>query len=123
MFDGWDKTKPTPDPGIQEFPAGPGRSLVVYGSGDFGIEVDPFLFFGQVAADAAARAERGQAIVSMVGLPLRHAGVGFGREGSGFETKSCVAVLYATGGDEAGVAAAPAGPADDPPQPQQPPWT
>jgi hypothetical protein len=89
MSEGWDPVT------TREFAAGPGRLLVVHRSLDSGDEIDPFVLFGEIAADAEQRAERGQSIVSMVGLPLRHAGAAFGREGSGYETKGCVAVLYA----------------------------
>ena len=77
-----------------EYPAGPDQVLVVYQPPDQGSELDPSVIFDWVARDAAGRAERGEWIVSMATLPLRHAGTAFGQEGSGYETKTAVAVVY-----------------------------
>jgi hypothetical protein len=78
-----------------EFEAGPGQVLAVYEPEDIGAEVDPEAIYSAVAADAATRASRGQRIVAMTTLPSRHAGVAFGRTGSGYETKVTVTVVYA----------------------------
>jgi hypothetical protein len=78
-----------------EFDAGNDQSIVVYVSPDTGTEVDPASLFETIAADAKARAGRGQRIVTMTSPPLRHAAVAFGREGSGFETKLAIVVVYA----------------------------
>lgn len=77
-----------------EFEAGPDHTIVVYAPDDLGIEVDPVAVFGEVAADAAARAANGQHIMSMTSMPLRHGGTIFGQEGSGFETKVAIGVVY-----------------------------
>ncbi|MBI2782314.1 MAG: hypothetical protein HYX55_11040 [Chloroflexi bacterium] len=78
-----------------EFEAGPDQTLVVYTPGDIGAELNPLEIFGEVAADAAVRAENGLRIVSMTSMALRHAGAMFGNDGSGYETKVAVAVVYA----------------------------
>ena len=78
----------------QEFEAGPDHVLVVYLPGDASVELDPVAIFGAVAQDATARAAKGQRILSMTSMPLRHAGAWLGQEGSGFETKVAVAVTY-----------------------------
>jgi hypothetical protein len=75
--------------------AGPDRVLVVYPSGDVGDEIDPTAFLGAVAADAQLRAEQGWTLVSLVALPLRHAGTVFGQDGSGYATKAAIGGLYA----------------------------
>jgi hypothetical protein len=46
------------------------------------------------AEDAAQGAVAGQRIVSIAALPIRHVQAYFGREGSGYETKVAVAVVY-----------------------------
>ena len=79
----------------QEFTAGPDQWLVIYGPADASAELDPAAIYAWVASDAAARAERGQRIVSMHAMPLRHAGAYLGRDGSGYETKVAVIVAYA----------------------------
>jgi hypothetical protein len=79
-----------------EFAAGPAQDIVVYLSDDTGSEVDPFNLYREIAADAAIRAARGQRIVSVASVPLRHSQAYMGREGSGYETKVAVAVVYAT---------------------------
>ena len=78
----------------QEFDAGPDHVIVLYQPPDTGAELDPVVIFSGIAADASVRAERGLRILSMTAVPLRHAGTAFGQEGSGYETKGAVAVLY-----------------------------
>ena len=56
--------------------------------------MDPAEIFGAVAANASVRAEQGQRILSMTSMALRHAGAMFGNDGSGYETKVAVAVVY-----------------------------
>lgn len=80
-----------------EVSAGPTQTIVVYMSDDTGNEVDPYTLYQEVAADAAARAVHGQRIVSLASVPLRHSAAYLGREGSGYETKVAVAVVYTTG--------------------------
>jgi hypothetical protein len=80
-----------------EFDAGNGQTIVVYVSPDTGGEVDAGSLFASIADDARTRAATGQRIVTMTSPPLRHAAVAFGREGSGYETKLAVAVVYARG--------------------------
>jgi len=81
---------------IMELPAGPHQVLVVYGPADTGNELDPTEIFGAVAADAAARASRGEWIVTMAVMPLRHAGQVFS-EASGDGTNDAIAVVYGRG--------------------------
>jgi hypothetical protein len=78
---------------IYEQLAGEAQLLVVYQPMDDGNELDPLAIFSEIAADAAKRAADGHSIVTMTVLPLRHAQV-FGRTGSGYETKTAVAVVY-----------------------------
>ena len=78
----------------QEFDAGPDQVLVVYSPPDVGSELDPVEIFAAVAADAVLRAESGLRIRSMTTMPLRHAGAMFGNDGSGYQTKAAVAVVY-----------------------------
>jgi hypothetical protein len=78
-----------------EFDAGNGQSIVVYQSVDTGTEIDPAAMYSQIAQDARTRAAAGFRIVSLAAVPQRHAQVKLGREGSGFETKFTVAVVYA----------------------------
>lgn len=78
----------------EEFEAGPDQVLVVYLPADVGSELDPMQIFGDVAADASARAAEGFRIVSMTSMSLRHAGAMFGNDGSGYQTKGSVAVVY-----------------------------
>ena len=80
-----------------EFSAGAGQSIVVYVSDDTSDEVDPDTLYGEIAQDAAARLLKGQRLVSMAASPLRHAQSFMGREGSGYETKIAVAVVYSGG--------------------------
>ena len=79
----------------QEFEAGSDQWIVVYVPPDMGIELDPAGIYAEVADDAAKRAEDGQRIVSMHTMPLRHSGVFMGRDGSGYETRAAVVVVYA----------------------------
>lgn len=78
----------------QEFEAGPDQWLVVYVPADIGGELDPAKIYGHVAADAVKRAEDGQRIVSQHAMPLRHAGVYLGRQGSDFETRVAIVTVY-----------------------------
>jgi hypothetical protein len=78
----------------QEFEAGPDHLIVVYLPLDTSTEVDPLSIFSWIAADASRRAASGLRMLSMTAMPLRHAGTAFGQEGSGYETKTSVAVLY-----------------------------
>jgi hypothetical protein len=78
-----------------EFNAGPNQSIVVYVSPDTREEVDATALYGEIAQDAARRAEAGQRIVSMAAVPVRHAQGILAVQGSGFETKVAVAVVYA----------------------------
>ena len=78
-----------------EFNAGPNQSIVVYLSPDTGGEVDPTALYGEIAQDAAQRALSGQHIVSMAAVPVRHAQGLLAIQGSGFETKVAIAVVYA----------------------------
>lgn len=79
-----------------EFNAGANQTIVVYISADTSEEVDPLVLYRHIADDAATRAGSGQRIVSMSSVPLRHAQAFIAREGSGFETKVAVTVVYAT---------------------------
>jgi hypothetical protein len=79
-----------------ELSAGPNQKIVVYVSEDTGIEIDPAGLYGAIAKDAEERAASGWRIVSTAAVPVRHAGAFLGREGSGYETKVSVAVVYAT---------------------------
>jgi hypothetical protein len=75
-----------------EYPAGNGQVVVAYVGADTGGEVDPAALAEEIAADAARRGASAMRIVAMAGVPLRHSAVAFGREGSGFTTKSAVVV-------------------------------
>ena len=77
-----------------EYPAGPDHVIVVYQPPDIGAEVDPANLMGWIAADARSRAKDGLRMLSMTSLPLRHAGTAFGNDGSGYQTKVAVTVLY-----------------------------
>ena len=78
-----------------ELDAGPNQVIVVYSPPDTGSEIDPPSVYGAVAADAKTRAAAGWRIVSTSALPTRHAQAFMGREGSGYETKMSVIVVYA----------------------------
>ena len=77
-----------------DFPAGPNQTLVAYLSDDTSNEIDPTQMFAEVAEDAQARSANGWSIVSIAAVPTRHAQAFLGREGSGYETKAAVAVVY-----------------------------
>ena len=77
-----------------EFAAGTGQVIVVYDVADISVEIIPSAVFAEIAADAAARAERGQWVISMAVMPTRHGGTAWGDEGSGFQTKASVVVVY-----------------------------
>ena len=79
-----------------EFAAGASQTIVVYVSNDTSNEIDPGSLYGEIAADAAARLLKGQRIVSLAATPLRHAQAFIGRQGSGYETKISVAVVYSS---------------------------
>ena len=91
-----------PDAWLQEFDAGPDQQIVLYRPADMSVELDPVSIFSQLAADASARAASGFRIVSMTSMGLRHAGTYLGQEGSGFETKVAVAVVYERAARSAG---------------------
>ena len=78
-----------------EFQAGPNQAIVVYVSDDNANEIDPAQIFAEIAQDAQERAVGGWRIVSTAAVPTRHAQAFMGREGSGYETKAAVAVVYA----------------------------
>jgi hypothetical protein len=78
----------------QEFEAGPDHLIVVYLPLDTSSEVDPVAIFAEIADDATRRASMGLRMLSMTSMPLRHAGVAFGQQGSGYETKTSIAVVY-----------------------------
>ena len=86
---------------IVQFAAGPDQAIVLYRPTDVSSELDPHEIFSRIAADAAARAERGEWIVSMTAMPLRHAGALLGNDGSGYQTKVAIAVVYGRIGREA----------------------
>lgn len=79
---------------MQEFEAGPDHLVVLYLPEDVSSEIDPSAIFAAIAADAAARAPTGLRMLSMTTMPLRHGGAWAGAEGSGYQTKTSVAVLY-----------------------------
>lgn len=79
---------------FSEFDAGPNQVIVVYVVPDTGTELDPEDLFSKVAVDAVRRSAEGQKIVTVTVMPTRHAAVAFGREGSGYETKAGIAVVY-----------------------------
>ena len=86
----------TPPSGMQisEYVAGPDHLIVVYEPPDTGAEIDAQAIFAAVAADASERAATGLRMLSMSSMDLRHSGVAFGAQGSGYETKVAVAVVY-----------------------------
>jgi hypothetical protein len=91
-----------------EFTAGPDHTVVLYLPPDAGVELDAMGLMAEISADAAARAARGLRILSMTTMPLRHAGTYFGQEGSGFQTKVAIAVVYEHWPGVPGVGDAPA---------------
>ncbi len=85
-----------------ELPAGDGQVIVLYQPEDTGEEIAPLALYTFIAEDAARlSAERGLRLLSMSSTPLRHSAVSMGREGSGYQSKICIAVAYAKlfGGD------------------------
>jgi hypothetical protein len=78
-----------------DFNAGNGQSIVVYVSPDTGSEIDPTSSYGEIARDAEQRSAAGQRILSVAAVPTRDSAAFLGREGSGYETKFAVAVVYA----------------------------
>lgn len=85
-----------------ELEAGEGQLIVLYQPEDTGNEVGPLELYQFIATDAASlSAERGLRLLSMTSMSLRHAGAEWGRGGSGYQTKVCIAVAYAKlfGGD------------------------
>ena len=77
-----------------ELAAGPDHVIVVYQPADLGTEIDPVAIFTYIAEDATARAATGLRLLSMTTMPLRHGGAWAGAQGSGYQTKTSVAVLY-----------------------------
>ncbi len=80
--------------GQVEFDAGPDHVIVLYQPADLSTEIDPVAIFTHIAADATERAAAGLRILSMTTMPLRHGGLWAGAEGSGYQTKTSVAVVY-----------------------------
>lgn len=78
----------------EEFAAGPDQTIVVYDSGDTGEEIDPFGMFELIARDAARRAASGWRIASTAEVSTRHSQAFLAREGSGYTTRTAVAVVY-----------------------------
>ena len=78
-----------------EWGIGLNQIFVVYVSDDSGNEVDPTAFYSGIAADAQVYAQRGLKIAAMAAVPLRHSQGFIAREGSGYETKMSVSVVYA----------------------------
>jgi hypothetical protein len=83
-----------PDMTSAVFEAGPNQIIVVYSPADTGAEIDVSAAFGAIASDAADRFTGGWRMVSTAALPTRHAQAFVGREGSGYETKMSVVVVY-----------------------------
>lgn len=77
-----------------EYPAGPDHVIVVYEPPDIGAEIDAANLMGWIAADARARAGSGLRLLSLTAIPLRHAGTAFGNDGSGYQTKTAISVVY-----------------------------
>jgi hypothetical protein len=78
-----------------EWGIGLNQTFVVYVSDDTGNEIDPTVFYSNIANDAQQYAQRGMRIAAMASVPLRHSQGFVAREGSGFETKMSVSVVYA----------------------------
>jgi hypothetical protein len=79
---------------FSEFDAGTNQVIVVYPAPDTGAELVPAEIFSQIAQDAARRSAEGYRIVSTAVMPTRHSAVALGREGSGYETKAGIVVVY-----------------------------
>jgi hypothetical protein len=80
-------------PGVV-FQAGPKQIIVIYSPADTGAEIDASAVYSAVASDAAERSTTGWRIVATAAFPTRHAQAFMGREGSGYETKMSVVVIY-----------------------------
>ena len=80
--------------GQTELPAGPDHVIVVYQPADISSELDPVAIFTAIAEDVTARVATGLRLLSMTTMPLRHSGAWAGAQGSGYETKTAVAVVY-----------------------------
>jgi hypothetical protein len=78
-----------------EWGIGLNQTFVVYVSDDTGSEIDPTVFYSNIATDAQQYAQRGLRIAAMASMPLRHSQGYIAREGSGYETKMTVSVVYA----------------------------
>ena len=78
-----------------EWGIGLNQTFVVYVSDDSGNEIDPTAFYSAIANDATQYAQRGLRITAMASVPLRHSQGYIAREGSGYETKMSVSVVYA----------------------------
>ncbi len=78
-----------------EWGIGLNQIFVVYVSDDTGSEIDPTVFYSNIATDAQQYAQRGMRISAMASVPLRHSQGFVAREGSGYETKITVSVVYA----------------------------
>ena len=74
--------------------AGPNQIIIVYSPADTSGEVDVAAAYGAVAADATERSASGWRILSTTAVTTRHAQAFMGREGSGYETKISVVVVY-----------------------------
>jgi len=74
--------------------AGPDQIVVVYSPADTSNEVDVAAAYAAVATDAAERSASGWRIVATTAVTTRHAQAFLGREGSGYETKMSVVVVY-----------------------------
>ena len=77
-----------------ELPVGDDQVIVVYEPPDLGVELDAAMLMTDVAADATRRARDGWRIVSLDTLNVRHSGIYLGQQGSGFETKVAIVVVY-----------------------------
>ncbi len=74
--------------------AGSNQIIVVYSPADTSNEVDVAAAYGAVAMDAAEKSSSGWRIASTTAVTTRHAQAFMGREGSGYETKLSVVVVY-----------------------------
>lgn len=93
-----DMEAPSASLAMEELEAGPDQWIVLYVPPDTGGELDPSPIYREIAEDAAKRARDGKMIASMHVMPLRHAGVYVGRNGSGFETRAAIVVVYTSKG-------------------------
>lgn len=81
-----------------ELPVGDDQVIVVYEPPDLGVELDAAMLMTAVAADATRRARDGWRIVSLDTLNVRHSGIYLGQQGSGFETKVAIVVVFGRAG-------------------------